>query len=102
MRPANTETIAGVAGSSASATVRTWSSVKIAVTLSTTPSDESARMSSLADCPLVLVTGIFTFTFGPQVAMARPCSAMPAKSSAKTSNDTGRSVIAASTLRAKA
>ena len=50
--------------------------MKIAVTLSTTPSDDSARMSSLADCPLVLVTGIFTFTFGPQAAIVRACSAM--------------------------
>ena len=39
----------------------------------------------------MLVTGIFTFTFGPQVAIVRACSAMPAKSSANTSNETGRS-----------
>jgi hypothetical protein len=49
-----------------------------------------------------LVTGIFTFTFGPHAAIVRACSAMLAKSSANTSNETGRSGIATSTLRAKA
>src|SRR5258708_21924589 len=48
----------------------------------------SARMSSPADCPLVLVTGIFTFTFGPHAAIVRACSAMLGKSSANTSNET--------------
>src|SRR4029450_4166326 len=58
-------------------------------------------MSSLADCPLVLVTGIFTFTFGPHPAIVRACSAMLAKSSANSSNETGRSGAAATLVSAE-
>jgi hypothetical protein len=80
MRPANTETIAGVAGFERIGD-RTHLVERKAVILSTTPSDDSARMSSLDDCPLVLVTGIFTL-FGPRsqwCAPARPAGEVVGK-----------------------
>ena len=61
-----------------------WSSEKMAVTLSTTPFDESLRRTSLVDFPCVSTTGTLTLTFGPHAAIARACSSMPSKSSAKT------------------
>jgi hypothetical protein len=66
------------------------------------PRSARAAADSSEGCPLrVGDRNIFTFTFGPQAEMVGACSAMLAKSSANTSNETGRSVIAARTLRAK-
>ena len=65
MHPAKTETIAGVSGARASATARTCSSVRIAVTFSSTPAAVSSFSSGPVDSRIVLVTGIFTFVFVP-------------------------------------
>ena len=60
IRPAKTDTIVRDEGLTAAATVSTWSSVSIAVTLSEKPSFDSREISGPADSPLVLVIGILT------------------------------------------
>ena len=59
-------------------------------------------MSSAAGSRFVLVIGIFTYTWPPQVAISRACRSISDRSSENTSNDTGRSGIAASTSFANA
>ena len=49
----------------------------------------------------VFVTGIFTYTLSPQVAMNRAWRSISGKSSAKTSNEIGRSVMTVRMSRAK-
>ncbi len=102
MRPANTEMIAGVFASSRAVMRSTWSSVMTAVTLRATPAFDKRSITAPANSRFVLVTGILTLTFLPQEAISRACTSISPKSSAKTSNETGRSGIAASTSRAKA
>src|SRR6266536_1783011 len=84
MRPANTETIAGVSRLSVSATSATCAMVMTAVTLSKIPSRDIRRMTGPVNWPLVVTTGILTYTFRPQAAMTRPCCSIPSKSSANT------------------
>ena len=59
-RPANTETQAGARPASASVARDACSPVKIAVTLTFTPSPERLRMASYSGSPLVFVTGSLT------------------------------------------
>ena len=68
--------------------------MNIAVTLTFTPSfDREPATIPAIDSPCVFDTGIFTYTFPPQVAMRWAWRRMSAPSSAKTSNEIGRSVI---------
>ena len=60
MRPAKTETIAGVSGSSALTTSRTCCSVRMAVMFSFTPAFERRSISGIDDSFFVFVIGIFT------------------------------------------
>ena len=74
----------------------------MAVTLSRMPSALSRRMSAYAGSRRVLVTGTFTYTFGPQVAISRAWRSISSNSSENTSNEMGRSGIAATTSCANA
>ncbi len=101
-RPAKTEMLLGAPPASAPATSSTWRTVISAVTLTWTPSPERSLMNAVIGSARVLVTGIFTYTLGPQEAISWAWRRMPSASSEKTSNEIGRSVICASTSRAKA
>ena len=74
----------------------------MAVTFTFTPPCDSRRTTSSDGSPRVLVTGILTYTFGPQEATIRACRSISSNSSAMTSKEMGRSGTAASTSRAKA
>jgi hypothetical protein len=87
--------------SSAAVTVATCATVISAVTLSCTPSAVSCLTTGSVDTRPVVVTGTLTYTFGPHEAIVRACRTIPSASSAKTSNEIGRSVMASRTLRAK-
>ena len=98
MRPAKTDTIAGTFGARHSATRSTCSAVMTAVTLTITRGVGERAHHGPVNAPLVVVTGIFTLTLSPHEAIARPCAIISSKSSAKTSNEIGRSGIAADQL----
>jgi hypothetical protein len=102
IRPANTEMIAESPGRRHSVTCFTCSRESNAVTFSFTPALDKRSMSGPENSRFVFVTGIFTFTFFPHEAISSAWPSMVPKSSAKTSNDTGRSGIALSTSRANA
>ena len=71
MRPAKTETQEGAPSLTAAVISSTCAVVNRAVTLTFTPSSESSRTSEAMDSPLVVVTGILTYTFSAQEAMRR-------------------------------
>src|SRR5581483_8368438 len=60
IRPAKTETIAGVFTASALVTSLTCCSVRIAVTFRAMPSCDNVEINAQVDWPFVLVTGILT------------------------------------------
>src|SRR3546814_3506163 len=62
MRPANTDTIAGVGGSRASATAATWAGGMSAVTFTTTPALDKAATGAPIKMHAVYVTGTFNLT----------------------------------------
>ena len=102
MRPANTEMHERAPPRTASTTSWTCRSDMTAVTLSLTPSCDSRRTRLALDSPRVFVTGILTKTFSPHAAIARACRSISSNSSENTSNEIGRSGMAASTSVAKA
>ena len=102
MRPAKIEMILGVVALTASTTSSTCAGVKIVVMLILMPSAESLRTSSAVDSPSVVTHGILTYTLSAHEAISRASASMPARSSAKTSNDTLTSLMLASTSRANA
>src|SRR3546814_12172352 len=66
MRPAHTDTIAGVDGLRASATAATWAGVMIAVTITTTPGLDNTTNGTTMKLAAVSDPGAFTQTQGPK------------------------------------
>ena len=96
-RPANTEMKLGAPSATAFVTVSTCEGSMRAVTLTCTPSSDSSRTRSAVETPSVFVTGILMKTLGPHVAITRAWRRISGSSSAKTSNEIGRSGTISST-----
>src|SRR5258708_9478551 len=89
MRPAKTDMIAGTLGERACMVGATLGSGRIAVTFNLIPSDASFFIRSNADCFLVFMIGIFTYTFDAHELMMRAWRSISTNSSEKTSKETG-------------
>ena len=100
IRPAKTDTTAPGLSTRASATVRTWSRVRMAVTLRCSPSADRSLTSAAELSPRVFVTGILTKTLGPHEPMSRACVPISSNSSENTSKEMGLSVMLSRTFRA--
>jgi len=72
-----------------------------AVTLTRTPLCDSRWIRLYDGCASVLVIGTFTNTLAPQDAISRAWDSISPKPSESTSNEIGRSGMAASASRAK-
>ena len=96
IRPANTEMYDGAPSLTASVSSSTCAVVNTAVTLTFTPPSDSSRTSAAIDSPLVVETGILTYTLSPHLEIISAWRRISSALSAKTSNEMGCLVIRSS------